>query len=218
MRYLAALCFILCAPPALAQDFDVTLAGKPLGLLSFEAKGQRSTLRSTLNNTPLGVFNGTFVGVSKGSGRTARFTGDSKSSRKQRRVMIDITNGRATATNITPASEQTDLSDINQVPAGVLDPVEVISRLIRAEGCPEQMRLYDGRRVVALATTGQNRQEGSLTCALSYKVIAGPGHLSPLRISQAKIQLRYVTTDNAQTLEQMKISSGIFSLSLDRRE
>jgi hypothetical protein len=56
-----------------------------------------------------------------------------------------------------------------------------------------------------------------LTCRVNYKVIAGPGHLSPLGISSAELHLSYGMSDG-QALQQIKVSSGIFSITLDRQE
>lgn len=214
MKFPALLCIAFLAAPAQADTFRVLLGGKALGQLSYAQQGNKSTLRSTLDNTPLGVFNGTFTGTSAGG----TFTGDSKSSRKQRRVVVKISKGRAISTDVAPADELTKLSDPALVPAGVLDPVRAIGQLMTAKGCPAAMRLYDGRRVVALSPTGQQRTDNALVCSMSYKVIAGPGHLSPLRISNAKMQLGYGVQGTVQKLHQIKISSGIFKLSLDRQD
>ncbi|MCX7566903.1 hypothetical protein OS189_11185 [Sulfitobacter sp. F26169L] len=217
MRIAPLLCALFLAAPVGAQTFDVSLGGKTLGQLDFSGNGRTSTLRSTLDNTPLGVFNGTFSGTSTGSDQNSTFTGDSRSSRKQRIVQVEIAKGRAVSTDITPPEEQTDLSNVARVPAGVLDPVRAIGRLISAKGCPKSMRLYDGRRVVTLGVGAGNQTENLLVCPVSYRVTAGPGHLSPLRISSAKMQLTYVVSGSTQNLHQIRISSGPFSLSLDRR-
>jgi len=217
MRAAVSLCAVLLAAPAAAQTFDVVLGGKTLGQLTYAASGDRSTVTSTLNNTPMNVFNGGFSGTSTGSAATSSFVGDSRSSRKQRLVRVEISQGRATGTTITPQDEVTELSDVARVPAGVRDPVRGIGALIGAQGCPAAMRLYDGRRVIALRPTGRTTQGGTLTCTMGYKVIAGPGHLSPLRISSAKMTLSYDTA-SGQSLQQIRISSGVFSLTLARRD
>ena len=219
MKARALICAILLfTAPASAQTYDVVLGGKALGQLSYVQKGRTSTLRSTLDNTPLGVFNGSFSGTSTGTQSNSIFTGESRSSRKQRDVVVEISDGRAIRTDITPANEYTDVSDVARVPAGVMDPVRAIGHLIDAQGCPAPVRLYDGRRVVTLGTTAQELAGTALFCTLHYKVIAGPGHLSPLRISSARMMLSYDVAGGAQALKQMKISSGIFSLRLDLQE
>lgn len=216
MKPIALLVAALVAAPASAETFRVSLGGTNLGQLSFSQSGQKSTLRSTVDNTPLGVFNGTFIGTSTGSAATSRFTGDSKSSRKQRLVTVEINKGRAASTAITPAGELTELSDVARVPAGVMDPVRAMSQLFRAKGCPAPLQMYDGRRVIAMRPDTGTQADGLLTCTISYKVIAGPGHLSPLGITSAKMTLDYATVGREQTLQQIRIKSGIFSLHLDR--
>lgn len=217
MKFLAPLCALILATPAYAQEFSVLLGGKTLGQLSFSQKGSTATLRSTLDQTPMGVFNGTFVGTSEGAARNATFTGDSQSSRKQRRVIVKYKNGRAHNVDITPAQEQTKHSDPERVSASVMDPVRIIAALMDAEGCPSAMLLYDGRREVRISPNGQDQTAQMLTCRMSYKVTKGPGHLSPLGISSAKMQMTYDNAGGVQKLQQIKISSGVFRLNLDRR-
>lgn len=217
MKIVAFICAMILAAPASAESFDVSLGSKALGKLSYSKSGPNSTLTSTLDNTPLGVFNGTFKGTSAGSAQSSTFVGESKSSRKQRVVTVEIVKGKATSTIITPTSEQTDQSDAAQVKSGVIDPVRAIARLINADGCPAAMRMYDGRRVIALRPNSSETIATVLTCSMSYKVIAGPGHLSPLRISSAKMLLSYDVTGPQQSLRKIKISSGIFGLSLNRQ-
>ena len=215
MKLIAMIAALLLASPLAAQTFDVKLGGKTLGKLSYNTKGSDATLRSTLDSTPMGVFNGTFKGSSSAKGQ---FVGDSKSSRKQRVVTVDIAQGRATGVEITPSAEMTDLSDKSRVPAGVTDPVRIIGAFIGATGCPSSMRMYDGRRVVTLTPQAGTEDGATLICPVSYKVVAGPGHLSPLGISNAKMELLYDTSSGAQSLQEIKVSSGVFRLKLLRRD
>ncbi len=209
---------MILAAPATAETFDVLLGNKSLGQLNYEKKGSTATLRTALNNTPMGVFNGTFTGTSTGNSKSANFIGDSRSSRKRRVVRVEIAKGRASSTDIKPASEITDLSDVARVPAGVTDPVRVIAALISADGCPDSMKMYDGRRVVTFAQKAGKVEDDTLTCNMTYRVTAGPGHLSALGIKSAEFELTYVTGGSDQSLRQIKVSSGIFRLTLDRKE
>ena len=216
MRYIAPLCALVLATSAHAQNFTVSLAGKTLGTLAYSKKGSITTLKSTLDQTPMGVFNGTFVGVSKGSWPKTTFTGDSKSSRKQRRVIVKFKGGRAQSVDITPIEELTELSDPMHASANVFDPVRVVAALINSKGCPTTLPMYDGRREVRITPEMKELSGDTLTCRMSYKVIKGPGHLSPLGISSAKMMMTYDKTGGGQKLRQIKISSGVFRLSLDR--
>jgi len=216
-------CGMLLAAPASGETYSVSLGGKMLGQLSYTQSGGTATLRSTLDNTPLGVFNGTFTGTSTGTGTgtgtdaSTTFTGNSRSSRKQRVVTVDFAKGRAVGALVTPMDEMTDLSDIARVPDGVMDPVRAMGQLFRAKGCPAPVQMYDGRRVVTMRSDAGTQAGDILTCRVNYKVIAGPGHLSPLGISSAELHLSYGMSDG-QALQQIKVSSGIFSITLDRQE
>ena len=207
----------LCAAlPAQAADFSVNLGDTMLGQLSFQRAASGETVKSWLNNTPLGVFNGTFTGTSRNAGAAVReFVGVSQSSRKSRKVTVQISKGRAISTTVTPASEETDLSDIARVPDSVINPVQAIGYLIDADGCPQVIRIYDGRRVIALTPKAAQSGTDTLICDISYTVIAGPGHLSPLRIASANMRLTYATAGQ-QNLRQIRMRSGIFTVTLDR--
>lgn len=218
LKYIACIAALAVATPASADTFSVKLGGKTLGNMRFNAQGKTAKLTSTLSSTPMGVFNGTFSGTSTGSAANSRFTGESRSSRKQRTVIVEIAKNRATSTSITPSGELTKLSDVSRVPAGVIDPVRVIGTLVGAGGCPDSMKMYDGRRVVTLTPDGRSNAGETLTCNMSYRVSAGPGHLSPLGISSAKLTLRYDTGGGQQSLQQMQIASGIFRVTLDRTD
>lgn len=215
MKRAIFLCCVLLATPVSAQTFSVALGGKVLGEMRYVEQGRGATLLSTLDSTPLGVFNGTFTGTSTGT-PTGRFTGESRSSRKQRVVTVDIENGRAMQVAITPADEITELSDVSRVPDGVVDPVRVIGAMVNASGCPASMRMYDGRRVVTLAVGAGSQSGDTLVCPVSYKVVAGPGHLSPLGISSATIEVSYDTVGGGQSLDRITIASGLFRVTLSR--
>lgn len=217
MKAALAALLTLWACAATAQEFSVTLAGAALGTLEFKRDGRTATLRSTFENTPLGVFNGTYLGTSRGSATNATFTAQSRSSRKTRDVQVTIAQGRATAVEITPPEEYTEVSDPAQVSPAVMDPVRVIGQLIDAQACPEDLTLYDGRRVVRLTLTGSQTEGSEIQCDLRYRVTDGPGHLSPLGISNARMRLRYATAQGAWQLRQIRISSGVFSVSLDSK-
>lgn len=219
----ATFCCAFAATFAVADTFEVNLGTKKLGSLTYSRDAKGEKLRSTLNNTPLGVFNGSFsassVVVRTTSGAQAqKYQSISKSSRKTREIALLIAAGRVVETIVIPESERTELSEVKSVPNGVLDPVGGIGQLIAARGCPKKFTIYDGRRAIRLTPNGASRADNVLICAIQYKVIAGPGHLSPLYISSVKMQVQYDLSGNQQKLTQMKLGSGLFNLILNRKD
>ncbi|MGB3247308.1 MAG: hypothetical protein WBB25_22465 [Sulfitobacter sp.] len=211
------LVFTVCiGQMAVADTFSVGLGKTKLGQLSYSNASGGASLRSTLDNTPLGVFNGTFSATSRNSDGVRTFDGLSKSSRKNRRVQVSVKEGRVVETLVEPVSEMTPLSDPTRVPEGTVDPVQGIGKLIHARTCPKGFTIYDGRRAIALIPTEKTTEGDTEICSIAYKVIAGPGHLSPLKISNAKMKLTYVTKGSTRTLARIDIASGIFKLALDR--
>lgn len=221
---IAALFFCTFAATfAVAETFEVSLGGKKLGSLTYSRDENGEKLLSTLNNTPLGVFNGSFaalsVAVQTTSGAQAqKYQSISKSSRKTREITLLIEAGRAVETVVLPESERTHLSDVKSVPRGVIDPVGGIGRLVAARSCPKKFTIYDGRRAIRLIPTGAKKSDNVLTCIIQYKVVAGPGHLSPLYISTVKMQVRYDLSGKQQRLSQIELGSGLFNLTLNRKD
>ncbi|AXI45292.1 hypothetical protein C1J03_04115 [Sulfitobacter sp. SK012] len=218
MKCLLSILLVLgLAGPASAETFRVLLGDRQLGTLTY-TDGPTRRLDTTLDNTPLNVFNGKFTGSSRPTDASRTFIGISKSTRKSRTVTVQIAEGRASSTLIEPSSEQTELSDPAVVPVGIIDPVSAIGRLLTAQGCPETIRIYDGRRVITLTPTRSKIQDETLTCTIKYTVTDGPGHLSPLRISNATMRLTYAGYSTVQDLRQIALKSGIFGLTLDRAD
>ncbi|MGC1494784.1 MAG: hypothetical protein WA790_03175 [Sulfitobacter sp.] len=218
----AVVCTVMAASISAAQTLEVTLGGKNLGTLTYSKTAKIEKLRSSLDNTPLGVFNGTFSASARSTvsstGMTERkYQSISKSSRKTRKVAIFTSDGRVIETSVTPQTEMTKLSEPTRVPAGVVDPVGAIGRLMWARGCPKALTIYDGRRAIALTPNGSMTADDQLICALKYNVVAGPGHLSPLYISKVKMQIQYDLTNGKQKLTQIKMGSGLFNLVLKRK-
>lgn len=211
---LATLAFLLAASTAQADTFSLSLGGDPIGTLTTT----RETLRSDVNNSPLGVADGVFDASAR-QVRTA--AGDvvlqylGKSVKKGRTISVLFDAGRALETTVSPTSEETELSDPAAVPAGVTNPVDAMQQIVNARGCPGTITFYDGRRVIAVTPAGSTQTDGTLTCDMSYRVTAGPGHLSPLYISRASLTATYAT-GGSQSLQDISISSGLFSLYMTR--
>lgn len=202
------------AGAANADTFRVLLGGRTLGTLETTA-GQ---LRTLLDNTPLGVADGTFAATSDAATTTdgrsiTRYASDARSGRKGRSIGFDHDRGRVLTTLITPESERTALSDPANVPPDVIDPVAALSRLAGAQGCPAAFRIYDGRRVIEIAPRGSQTTDVALICDMQYRVVAGPGHLSPFRFTALDLTLTYGKTGG---LAGIDISTGPFRVSLRR--
>lgn len=208
------------APTAWAETdaiFDIKLGQKTLGAMAYASDPNSEILNTVLSQTPMGAFDGTFIAESKIDGDRRNFEAISDSSRKARIVLMSHTAGRAVETTVDPVSEMTPLSDPARVPEGIIDPVQAIGKLIAAPDCPDTIAIYDGRRAIALHPVEATVEGGTQICNMSYRVIAGPGHLSPLKISNAKMKLTYVFTETTRELARIEITSGIFKVALDRR-
>ncbi len=198
----------------------ITLAGVTLGQLSFTATPDGPALTTQVDNTPMGVFNGSFTAANtRGADGTLFYASRSRTTRKARDISFAITaSGQVRGVEITPADQRTALSDATRVPQGVLDPASAFARLVSPPGCPEGFTLYDGRRVVAVTLVGQLQGPARLTCRMRYDITAGPGHLSPLYLNHFRIMLEYVPLPNATlVLDRLKMRTGVFTLRLTRQ-
>ena len=205
---------LLLAGPAMAepQTYAMMLGGRQLGTLNFDGSGSNVRLLSRLDNTPLGVADGTFEAVSRASGGTVSYTGQNRGS-KTRDIAITRQGGTVEAVTIAPADDRTDVSDPATVPAGTLTPAEVFGVLANGSTCPNPVAMYDGRRVVQLATTAMETAGDTVTCALSYRVVAGKGHLSPFNFKSLAMTAIY----RAQSLAEVTVSAGGFDVNLVRQ-
>lgn len=199
-----------------AQSFSLTLGDRSLGTLTYAQSSGEATIQSSLDNTPLGVFNGSFSASTTASGTSAQYESASRSSRKTRDIAVGFAGGKVGQTVVSPADEMTVLSDPAVAPAGVIDPVSAFGRFVSANGCPEAFRFYDGRRAILVQPAGQATADGILTCDMGYRVSHGPGHLSPLYIKKASVTLRY-DVSGAQSLRQVALSAAGFSLVMNRQ-
>ncbi|WP_394151592.1 hypothetical protein [Loktanella salsilacus] len=210
---IAALTILLAGPVfAQSQSFDLMLGNRQLGTLSFDGTGSNVRLLSRLDNTPLGVADGTFEATSRASGGTVTYLGQNRGS-KTRDISITRESGTVTAVSVTPADDMTDLSDIEKVPAGTLNTAEVFGVLANGTTCPNPVVMYDGRRVVQLATTAMDTTGDTVTCQLSYRVTAGKGHLSPFNFKS----LAMTATYTASALSQVTVSAGGFNVQMVRQ-
>ncbi len=214
-KMLAALALALTSAMAQAETFSVQLAGRDLGSLTYQG-GASPALQSSLNNTPLGVFNGTFTATSESTSAGQQYRGISQSSRKNRDISVLFSEGRAIDTVITPTSEMTSLSNVAAVPVGVMDPVGAFGQFVGAKRCPAAFRFYDGRRAILLQPVGQAEVAGQLVCDMSYRVSDGPGHLSPLYIKSISVNLVYDLA-GGQSLRKLVLSAAGFDLLLMRQ-
>lgn len=199
-----------------AETYSVQLGGRNLGTISYQG-GAEASLQSTLNNTPMGVFNGTFTATSQQSAVGQQYHSNSSSSRKSRQISVLIKDGRAIDTSVTPASEMTNLSNVGSVPVGVIDPVAAFGRFVSARGCPEAFRFYDGRRAILVSHERDSEVAGQLVCKMNYRVSDGPGHLSPLYIKNITVFLTYDVI-GGQSLRKVVLSAAGFDLNLMRQD
>jgi hypothetical protein len=213
MRLATILATALLASPALSESYDLSLGGNVIGTLDATDAG----INSNVTNSPLGVGNGTFDATSR---RVRLADGTvvtqylSDAPRKNRTISVLHDAGRVIETVVNPVGDATALSVADTVPAGVTDPVAGLAHLLRDRAtCPEPVSFYDGRRVITVSPTDQSTEQATLTCRMSYRVTAGPGHFSPLFISNAKMNLLY----QGGALTTLTIGAGPFTLTVTPR-
>lgn len=215
-----ALAALLLPAAAWAEDFRVLLGGAEIGTLSLQGTGEDLALDAGFAGTPLGVADGTYRATSRparaASGATVRqFLSASDFTSGARTVSVLLDGPRVVETVIDPVGDRSALSDPAAVaaaaPGGVRDPVQVFAALARAGGCPPPLRLYDGRRVAEVGVAQTGGQGGDATCRGTYRVVAGPGHLSPLRIASFDLDLAY----QGGALAAVTVRTGPFELRLE---
>ncbi|PZX15025.1 hypothetical protein LX81_02613 [Palleronia aestuarii] len=210
-----ALAALGTAADAASAEFDVTLAGLTLGRISIEAASADVTLRSTLDNTPLGVGDGQFVATSTGG---KYYRGVETSPGETRAIEIEYDGPRVARVAVSPESEATDASDPAAVPPGTSDPARGFARIALARDCVDPYRIYDGRRVVTISPTTRTLTADGLVCEYAYTVTVGPGHLSPLRFRRVAVSAIYAVSNGAVSgIREIGLGAGPFTVRLLQR-
>lgn len=203
-----------CSPgSAEKQTYAMSLGNRQIGTLVFDWTDRNARLLSVMNNTPMGVANGSFEAVTQVKGGAVTYLGTSRGS-KTRDISVTRQAARVTAVTVTPVHEATKMTVPAAVPLGVVSPTEGFAVLARGKSCPGPVMMYDGRRVIQMATQTQALDGNEVTCAMSYRVIKGPGHLSPFRFKSIGMQVVYT----AQTLTRITMSAGGFDVNLVRQK
>ncbi|MBS1302408.1 hypothetical protein [Loktanella sp. SALINAS62] len=213
LKFVLSVVALMAAQPVIADNYAMMLGSRQIGTLVTNG----DALTSTLDNTPLGVADGTFQAsvnpVELPDGTLAdQFLGINRGG-KTRDISVIRQDGRAVDVTVVPANDATDLSKPEAVPAGVLFPSELFSRLERTGGCPGAMTMYDGRRVVSIATASSAVVDGVTVCTMDYRVTAGKGHLSPFNFKSLNMQLAYA----GGALARVTVSAGGFDVSMVRQ-
>jgi hypothetical protein len=208
---------LIAGPADAGQNFKVYLGGNQLGWLKYEGREGDARLSSVFDNTPFGVFNGSYAGESRRRAGGTAYRGKSLSSSKDREVEIrSDSTGRMTEVAISPATDRTALSDAAVVPDAVLDPVAGFGRLIGQKTCPAAFQLYDGRRVVQVTPGKTTVSAGVTTCQMDYRVVQGRGHLSPLFIKDISMKMVFDPAVAAVGPSLLTLRSGIFVVEFRR--
>ncbi|MEY1554249.1 hypothetical protein AB3Y40_01320 [Yoonia sp. R2331] len=214
MRVFLTILFTSFATLASAQTFQLSLGSGTIGTMTVTG----DSIRANVTDSPLGLANGAFTATAKRvqmtDGRVVtQYLSDTP--RKGRKISVLSDKGQVIETTVSPSDDRTDLSDPAAVPGAVSTPVAVLNGMINATGCPGAMRFYDGRRVITLSPTGSTQTGAMLSCDMSYRVTAGPGHLSPLYIKNATMEVTYDTAAG-QSLTEIQIGNGPFTLYVTR--
>lgn len=205
---------VFMSGPAIAENqiYMMMLGNRQLGSLVFDGNGSNASLLSKMDNTPLGVANGTFEAVTRAKDGDVASVLKSRG-RKTRDISIIREVNTVTTVTVTPKEEMTEMTDASKVPVGVISPAEVFAVLANGGTCPPPMVMYDGRRVVQMSTIAMKPGGASLTCDMSYSVVMGPGHLSPFRFKSFGMQIVYT----ARKLDTVTMTAGGFNVNLIRQ-
>lgn len=213
MRHLliaAGLCLV--GLTATAETYRLKLGSDQIGTFTYTPE----SLTSTITDSPLGVGNGQFMATSRAvqlenGDVVTQFLSDAPA--KGRKISVLHRGGVVRETTVSPAADATDLSVAAAVPTGVVDPIAALGHLLAdRSSCPGTIKFYEGRRVITVAPAGSTQTDDMLSCDMTYRVTAGPGHFSPLYIKRAQIALTY----QAGHWQSLAASTGPFSLTVTR--
>jgi hypothetical protein len=215
----AALLLALLALPAQAADqtYNVFTFGINLGWFRYSVTPENARISRQFDNTPLGVFNGSYEGNSRARSGGTLYRGKSIASNKSREVEIQTTrSGKVAWITIAPEKDHTEYSDPITLPEGLLNPVAGFAQFLGQNTCPKAFKLYDARRVVQVTPISETTSGAVKTCVLDYRVILGKGHLAPLYLKNVTVTVTFdpsITTDGPSDLV---MRSGLFGVEFRR--
>lgn len=208
---LLAFGFGILSAAATAETFTLSLGDRAVGQMTLG----NDRLILNVDDSPMGVANGTFTATSKrvqmSDGRQVwQYLSDTP--RKGRKISVLHDAGQVIDTTVSPSGDITDMSAPTAVPGGISDFVQAMNVMTKASSCPGAMTLYEGRRVVALRPTGSTVTGDAQSCDYSYQVTGGPGHLSPLSVRNATVEVIYT----AGRMTEINAGSGPFTVTVSR--
>lgn len=218
-RIVAALILGLFALPAQAADqtYTVSALGIDLGWFRYSASATNARIFSQFDNTPLGVFNGSYEGDSRARSGGTLYRGKSIASNKNREVEIQTTRGgKVVDITISPEKDRTEYSDAATLPDGLLNPVAGFGQFLGQNTCPKAFKLYDARRVVQVTPKSEITSGAVKTCVLDYRVILGKGHLAPLYIKNVVITVTFDPSIATAGPSDLVMQSGLFGVEFRR--
>jgi hypothetical protein len=169
-RLCAAGLLVLLALPAQAaeQSYKIYLGGMELGWFRYSGTSNAARISSLFDNTPFGVFDGSYEGESRARAGRVTYHGKSVSSNKNREVeIVQAHKGEVSEISISPEKDLTAYSTPAAVPHGVLDPVAGFGQFLsQKNSCPAAFKLYDGRRVVQVTPVSDAANGPVKTCVM----------------------------------------------------
>lgn len=218
-KILVAVILAMLALPVQAADqtYKVYALGIDLGTFRYSGTPQNARIISQFDNTPLGVFNGSYEGDSRVRSGGMIYHGKSVSSNKNREVEITTTAaGRVADITVSPAKDRTAYSDPAELPDGLLNPVAGFAQFLGQNTCPQAFKLYDGRRVVQVTPKSESTSGAVKTCVLDYRVILGKGHLSPLYFKTIAVTVTFDPSIAKTGPSALVMRSGLFGVEFRR--
>jgi len=222
----------LCPVSAQTQEravFDVTAAGFSYGDMTMEYREKSGRYEFIVESQARGILGfltrSHYTGSSRGrvlpGGKfdTDYFQATSHRLFKNRDVEVTFRDARPDRVSVTPRSEMTFMSDPAKVPAGRIDSLSYLARMLRPLGsnCPGTGDLYDGRRMSQITFTASRSEGGKLVCTGTYRIVKGPDHTLQKGKRQFGLSLVYKRLGDALELREALFVSGSLELLLVRR-
>ena len=206
---------------SLANDFiSISFLGKQIGSIKiYEASNSDSRviyIGGKISSSPLKIFNGKFehktiiTKVNEAASKV-HYESNVDAIFKHRKINYTVKNNRLITVNVSPKNETTKFTNPKQIDFVFIDPTRAITELLN-KPCKNSFKIYDGRRVIGVNSI---KPTSKSECGYVYKILKGPGHLSPFNFKTFKI-LTFFDQNGNSASKTMIVKTGPFKLVLNK--
>lgn len=198
------------------RTFTISFLGQKIGSLKLNEttiSGRKSILISgEILSSPFEIFNGRFeyktiIDTQNNGLSRLKYKSSVNTIFKTREINFFVKNDKLIDVTVSPPNEQTEFSNPGSIVFKFIDPSTFFMKILHFP-CSKPFIIYDGRRIVDITPL---EAEPEFECRYLYKIVNGPGHLSPFNFKNFEIFSFSEKSDKGVALTAI-VKAGPFKL------